>query len=145
MYQIMLFLYRASPFRSQFKELLLSGCGIVDVGGAGMTHLSCGSVVIIYLINLKPRENRFKIPRIQYTYSKFYYHTIGTLFVFIGWIGVSYTTTFSLIHSYEKSNNSILNIFIVLFVTYIIGHFISYLSKSKMYFNTIDCYIMHTM
>lgn len=44
----------ASPYRSADKNLLLFGCGALDIGGSGVVHFSAGLAAAVFAYTLKP-------------------------------------------------------------------------------------------
>eukprot|EP01041_Mallomonas_annulata_P010574 gene10574-22067_t len=64
----------ASPVRSTDKELLLSGCGVLDISGSGYIHLAAGMTALVLIIAVGPRLNRYTDNRIKFPRHNAIYH-----------------------------------------------------------------------
>ena len=83
-----------SAFRSDEKDELLFGCGVIDFAGSGVVHMTGGIAAIVGVVFLGPRLGRFE------SNSKFQlpdyapiFQCLGTLILFVGWFGFNGVST----------------------------------------------------
>lgn len=83
-----------SAFRSDEKDELLFGCGVIDFAGSGVVHMTGGIAAIVGVLLLGPRLGRytegssFKLPQ----YAPIF-QCLGTLILFVGWFGFNGVST----------------------------------------------------
>ena len=83
-----------SAARSDEKDELLFGCGVVDFAGSGVVHMTGGIAALVGIVLLGPRigrfveGSRFKLP----DYAPIF-QTLGTLIMFVGWFGFNGAST----------------------------------------------------
>ena len=83
-----------SAFRSDEKDELLFGCGVVDFAGSGVVHMTGGIAAVIGCALLGPRMGRFdEGSKFQLPMYAPIFQSLGTLILFVGWFGFNGVST----------------------------------------------------
>lgn len=97
----------ASPFRASTKDLLLAGCGVLDIGGSGVIYLSAATVITITSTFCRKSNEVVELSECSSIFSHF-----GTLFSWFGMLGVCHATLLFVTNSNAMLMRSVANIMI---------------------------------
>jgi len=92
--------YMSSNLDSDDKKDYYSGCGVLDVAGAGVIHLTGGLMAFVGCILVGPRDG-FKEDELKPNNYGRIFHTFGTLIVWFGWFGFTAGSTYGIVNRGE--------------------------------------------